>query len=98
MTEKRALLVRALTQIGEALAKAPTPGHMERSADALLDLLLEGPLMVTVERDPTADDGLIDYCHICQDEPHGANCPVGLLEALLKVGVDSDTPLPARFA
>lgn len=106
LTPKRALARLALIELADYIANAPSAASalnfdQRYTANELLEQLVlsdKGPdFMLDIVRDPTASDGLVDYCMVCEGDPHGANCPVGMLEALAEVGLDSDTPVPAHL-
>lgn len=105
---KRALARLALIELADFIASAPsvaaTPVFGRRyNADELLQAVLcyeygADGYMVDVAPDPNTPDGsVVDYCMVCEGDPHGANCPVGMLEALAEVGLDSNTPVPAHL-
>ena len=106
LTPKRALARLALIELADYIvsaprADAPLPFGRRYAVDELLETLIApmdgSACMVDVVPDPTASDGYVDYCMVCEGDPHGANCPVGMLEALAEVGLDSDTPVPANL-
>lgn len=98
---KRALAAAAFRRIADIIDEAEfAPYPSGQSPDDILWSLFDGycgePFHV-VERDPTAQDGTLEWCTICDTEAHDASCPVAVLEALAKVGIDTDTPIPANL-
>jgi len=93
-TTKRGWAVAALHELVNRMAAAPVVAYAgaHATADEWLDALVFGDWVQAV-RDPTASDGLVDYCLACEDAPHGANCPVGMLEHLCEIGLDTPTPM-----
>lgn len=101
---KRALARLALMELADYIVSAPTAAATfdrrytgQELLEALLSPVSTDFFMVDIVRDPTASDGFVDYCMVCEGDPHGANCPVGMLEALAEVGLDSDTPVPVHL-
>lgn len=102
LTPKRALARLALIELADYIvsaprADAPLPFGRRYTAELLLAEIINSAAFVDVVPDPTASDGYADYCMVCEGDPHGANCPVGMLEALAEVGLDSNTPVPAHL-
>ena len=104
---KRDFLRAALHELADYIATTPRPGAplpfgRRYTADELLQGVLgidfgNDAYMVDVVPDPSASDGWVNYCLVCEGDPHGSTCPVGMLEALAEVGLDSDTPVPAHL-
>lgn len=94
---KRALAADALTRIGAMLASAPARPTYRRpfTPTEILQVLLgeDGTWLQTDVPDPSGT-GCITICVICSGEPHDAGCPVGVLETLAHIGVDTPTPMP----
>ena len=98
---KQQLAAAAFRAIADAIEQAPLvsgPDH-PYSADDILASFWDGQTPFhDLMRDPTADDGLLDGCTICQTEEHDANCPVGALEAIYLAGIDSSKPFPLNLS
>ena len=98
---KQQLAAAAFRAIADIIEKAPLesgPNH-PYSADDILDSFWQGQRPFhDLMRDPTADDGLLDGCTICETEEHDGDCPVGALEALYLAGLDTDKPFPDHLS
>lgn len=98
---KRTLAAECFRRMGEAVAKAPfvpLPSAPD-TPDDLLTALFNGvgeDMFVMTVRDPTAEDGTIQYCLLCQSEAHAPSCPVEVLNRLYDIGIDSSKTLPAN--
>jgi hypothetical protein len=98
---KQQLAAAAFRAIADAIEQAPLVSSMDHpfSADDILASFWDGqtPFHVVL-RDPSADDGLLDGCTICETEEHDADCPVGALESLYLAGLDTDKPFPGNLS
>lgn len=91
--KKRALVAQALHALADRVARLPCR-FAEVTMDEVVEALVEDDPLVRLRPDPTATDGYVDYCLICGGEPHAANCPMGVLVEIAKVGVDTGHALP----
>ncbi len=95
MNEKQALAGMAVRAIARALETAPYvgTGRQPFSADDVLQSVVTADFTETV----SCADGAMEQCVICCGEPHGADCPVGLLEAIHEIGINTEAKLPANL-
>lgn len=102
LSNKRQIAAAALRQIADAIEAAPMvtfPGA-PYSADQMLEAMFspdeDGNLFAdkTWASDAPDETHKLDWCMICDSERHDANCPVGMLEALVKIGVSGPKPVP----
>ena len=96
--DKRHIAGRALRRIAALIEAAPLTygSRCTATADELLRALLESDF-VTTRPDPTAEDGTVSYCVVCEGEPHSSSCPVEVLETLHAIGLDNARALPAHI-
>ena len=94
---KQQLAAEAFRRIASKIERAPIAPNRDATADDIMESLFDGYCGEPFHRrasDPTATDGYLDFCSICESEAHDGSCPILVLETIYKIGIWGTKALP----